>query len=106
MHRYDSTQAVPAKLTEQQSDCDFDLACFSLCYLPPFPKIGVELCVLLNEESVLENHAKVCLGRKFFDWQNYEIPALNTLVCLDCGKDLPYDWDAMRVIREEKKTAF
>ena len=27
------------------------------------------------------------------------------VVCLDCGKDVPYDWDAMRVIREEKKTA-
>ena len=27
------------------------------------------------------------------------------VVCLDRGKDVPYDWDAMRVIREEKKTA-
>ena len=27
------------------------------------------------------------------------------VVCLDCGKDLSYDWDAMRVMREEKKTA-
>jgi hypothetical protein len=48
---------------------------------------------------------RYAFGRKFFDWQNYEIPSLNTLVCLDCGKDVPYDWDAMRVIREEKKTA-
>ena len=36
---------------------------------------------------------RYAFGRKFFDWQNYEIPALNTLVCLDCGKDVPYDWD-------------
>ena len=27
------------------------------------------------------------------------------VVCLDCGKDVPYDWDTMTVIREEKKTA-
>jgi len=27
------------------------------------------------------------------------------VVRLDCGKDLPYDWDTMKVIREEKKTA-
>jgi hypothetical protein len=27
------------------------------------------------------------------------------VVCLDCGKDVPYDWAKMRVIRKEKKVA-
>ena len=27
------------------------------------------------------------------------------VVCLDCGKDVPYDWEAMTIIREVKKTA-
>ena len=27
------------------------------------------------------------------------------VVCLDCGKDVPYDWNRMKVIRGKKKTA-
>ena len=27
------------------------------------------------------------------------------VVCLDCGKDVPYDWNKMKVTRKEKKTA-
>ena len=27
------------------------------------------------------------------------------VVCLECGKDLPYDWVQMKVVPEEKKAA-
>jgi hypothetical protein len=27
------------------------------------------------------------------------------VVCLDCGKDLPYDWQEMRIALPEKKVA-
>ena len=53
-------------------------------------------------------HANYSFPRTFKPVRNNQgVPGkLRTyVVCLDCGKDLPYDWDAMRVMQEEKKTA-
>jgi hypothetical protein len=37
--------------------------------------------------------------------QGVPIKARTYVVCLDCGKDVPYDWKLKRAIREEERAA-
>ena len=32
-------------------------------------------------------------------------PAITYIVCLDCGKEFPYDWQKMKVVSQTKRAA-
>ncbi len=78
------------------------------CVLCRSRSIGVRYVLQSNGRSVCCIHANYSFPRTLKPVRNGRgVPSepRTYVVCLDCGKDVPYDWDNMKLIKEENRAA-
>ena len=64
-----------------------------------------EFAMLSKFDCLHLNHSFPKTPKPVSNSQGVPSKSRTYVVCLDCGKNVPYDWKLMRVIKEENKAA-